>query len=129
MSKVFISYSSKDKEFAQKLIAELEKKEIHTWSDNDLKLGDSIVEKIQENLTNSSAFIVLLSRNYMDSDWSMSEAGMIKALSSSKEKKVFPIIIGNEKLPLYLFSNAHISSSDPTNLDELTKTIKNIIDK
>ena len=65
----------------------------------------------------------------MDSDWSMSEAGMIKALSSSKEKKVFPIIIGNGKLPLYLFSNAHISSSDPTNLDELTKTIKNIIDK
>lgn len=90
MSKVFISYSSKDKEFAQKLIAELEKKEIHTWSDNDLKLGDSIVEKIQENLTNSSAFIVLLSRNYMDSDWSMSEAGMIKALSSSKEKRYFP---------------------------------------
>lgn len=87
MSKAFISQSSKDKEFAQKLIAELEKKEIHTWSDNDLKLGDSIVEKIQENLTNSSAFIVLLSRNYMDSDWSMSEAGMIKALSSSKEKK------------------------------------------
>lgn len=129
MPKVFISYSSKDKEFAQKLIAELEKKEIHTWSDNDLKLGDSILEKIQENLTNSSAFIVLLSRNYVDSDWSMSEAGMIKALSSSKEKKVFPIVIGNEKLPLCLFNNAHISSSDTTNLDELTKTIKNIIDK
>lgn len=61
---VFISYSTKDKDFVDKLSIELVKKRIHVWLDKwAMKPGDSLIDKIQEGLTDSAYLLVVLSHN------------------------------------------------------------------
>jgi hypothetical protein len=61
---VFISSSSKDNLFANGLALELVKHGVRVWIDKwEIQVGDSLVDKIQLGLTNSSFLLVILSKN------------------------------------------------------------------
>jgi hypothetical protein len=67
---VFISYSQKDRLFADTLAANLVKKKHHIWMDRwELNVGDSLIDKIQSALTASSAILVVLSKNSVALEW------------------------------------------------------------
>ncbi len=67
---IFISYSTNDAEFVDELAANLVKSNNHIWIDRwELHVGDSIVERIEEQLDNATAFIFVLSKTSVKSDW------------------------------------------------------------
>ena len=58
MSHIFISYSRKDKIFADDLELELEARDIDAWTDNDIEPGDRWREGIDNAIKNAFAVLV-----------------------------------------------------------------------
>jgi uncharacterized protein YjbI with pentapeptide repeats len=66
----FISYSSKDEEFARRLHADLQDKGIRCWfAPEDMKVGDRIRTRIDEVIRLHEKLLLVLSANSIDSDW------------------------------------------------------------
>jgi len=79
----FISYSSKDKNFAEKLATSLNQNGLPTFFDRwEIKVGDSIVEKIDSALGKITHLIIILSKSSVKSKW------VKKELSSALMKKL-----------------------------------------
>ena len=101
---VFISYNHNDKEFVDELAKNLVLERHNVWLDRwELNVGDSIVDKIQNALTKSSAMLVILSRNSVTSEWCKKElnAGLIRELDE-KEVLLLPCVIDDCEVPLFL---------------------------
>lgn len=101
---VFISYSSVDGSFVDKLSIELIKKRIIIWLDKwAMQPGDSLLDKIQTGLTESAFLLVVLSKNSVSSEWCRKElnSGLTREI---KEKKVvvIPVLIEDCEIPIFL---------------------------
>ena len=101
---VFISYSHKDKAFVDQLFGALIYRNIHVWLDRvELKVGDSLLTKIQGGLEQAPALLVVLSKSSVESGWCKRElnAALMREL---EEKKilVLPILIEKCEVPLFL---------------------------
>lgn len=71
---IFISYSTNDADFVDELAANLVKTNNHIWIDRwELHVGDSIVDRIKEQLDNATTFIFVLSKTSVKSDWCKKE--------------------------------------------------------
>ena len=70
MPKIFISHSSKDKDFVIKLVDDLYKLGNQPWLDEwEIKVGDCIVTKVEHGITEADYVVVVLSRNSVVSNW------------------------------------------------------------
>lgn len=101
---VFISYSHSDKTFVDKLAATLVRNRAHVWVDTwELNVGDSILQRVQDALTEASALLVILSKASVESDWCRKElnAGLMRELSENKVI-VLPVLIEDCTIPLFL---------------------------
>jgi hypothetical protein len=101
---IFISYSHKDKEFVNKLAANLVKQKAHVWIDTwELNVGDSIIEKVQSAIQESSALIIVISKASMESEWCKKElsAGFLKELEE-KRVVVLPLLLEDCEMPIFL---------------------------
>lgn len=101
---VFISYSHADSDFVDALAANLVSNKARVWIDKwELNVGDSILDKVQEAIQDSSALLVVLSSASVSSSWCRKEinAGLMREL---EEKKVFilPILLEQCEIPLFL---------------------------
>ncbi|MGD0643754.1 MAG: toll/interleukin-1 receptor domain-containing protein [Candidatus Bathyarchaeia archaeon] len=68
--RVFISHSSKDKEFAKSIVAALKSPEMKPWIDHEqIFSGDDIFDKIGEGLTSMDIMIFLASSDSLASEW------------------------------------------------------------
>src|SRR5216684_454836 len=66
----FISYSSKDGEFAERLHADLQSKNVRCWFDReDMKIGDRIRPRIDEAIRLHDKLLLVLTENSMKSPW------------------------------------------------------------
>ncbi|MDQ1593262.1 MAG: hypothetical protein QOG71_3889 [Pyrinomonadaceae bacterium] len=66
----FISYSSKDQDFAERLYADLQNKGVRCWfAPEDLKIGDKIRDRIDESIRLRDKLLLILSENSIASDW------------------------------------------------------------
>lgn len=66
----FISYSSKDNDFADRLHADLQSKAIRCWyAPEDLKIGDKFRTRIEESIRVYDKVMVVLSENSIQSAW------------------------------------------------------------
>ncbi len=66
----FISYSSKDQEFADRLYADLQNKGVRCWfAPEDLKIGDRIRDRIDESIRLRDKLLLILSENSIASEW------------------------------------------------------------
>lgn len=66
----FISYSSKDGEFAERLRADLQSKNVRCWFDReDMKIGDRIRPRIDEAIRVHDKLLLVLTENSMKSPW------------------------------------------------------------
>ncbi len=70
---VFISYSHEDEAWLtqlRKFLKPLEKKEaIKIWDDREIKAGEDWREQIRESLTSAKAAVLLISQNFLASDF------------------------------------------------------------
>jgi hypothetical protein len=101
---VFISYSHSDKEFVDRLATNLFSHRVHVWVDRwELRVGDSIISKVQEAIESSSALLVVLSKASVASEWCKKEltAGLIRELEE-KRIVVLPVLVEDCSVPLML---------------------------
>lgn len=66
----FISYSSKDEDFAKKLHRDLQAEHVRCWfAPEDLKIGDEIRPRIDEAIRMHDKLLIVLSENSVGSPW------------------------------------------------------------
>ena len=66
----FISYSSKDNVFAERLYADLQSKNVRCWfAPEDMKIGDKIRPRIDEAIRIHDKLLLVLSAQSVESDW------------------------------------------------------------
>ncbi|MGB4407250.1 MAG: toll/interleukin-1 receptor domain-containing protein [Sphaerochaeta sp.] len=101
---IFISYSHANSDIVEKIAANLVAKNIHIWIDKwQLNFGDSLIQRIQEGITECSALLLVLSKDYLESEWCTKEqeAALLREL---EEKKVIaiPILLEDCEIPIFL---------------------------
>lgn len=93
----FISYSSKDQAFAERLHADLQAKGVRCWfAPHDMRIGAKILDAIDEAIRLRDKVLLVLSKGAIASDWV--EGEVTRALDEERERKrllLFPISIDN----------------------------------
>lgn len=89
----FISYSSQDQAFAQRLYIDLKQKGVRCWfALEDMKIGDEIRQTIDRAIRMRDKLLVILSENSMQSDWVEDEVETAIEVEKKRGKTVlFPI--------------------------------------
>jgi hypothetical protein len=91
----FISYSTKDQEFAERLHGDLQNKGVRCWfAPHDLRIGAKTWDAIDEAIKLRDKLLLILSKNSIDSDWVEDEVQ--KAFAEERERKqlvLFPVRI------------------------------------
>jgi uncharacterized protein YjbI with pentapeptide repeats len=89
----FISFSSLDQDFADRLHADLNSKGIRTWfAPHDLKIGDKTRDVINEKIRTYDKLMLILSSNSVNSEWVKYETDKAYAKElKSKSLVLFPI--------------------------------------
>lgn len=90
---VFISHASEDKEeIVRPLAAKLQSMGLNVWYDEfELKIGDSIREKIDIGVKNSRFGIVILSTSFINKGWTNYELDGILTKVISGQQSILPI--------------------------------------
>jgi hypothetical protein len=89
----FISYSSKDKAFAERLHADLQSKGVRCWfAPHDMKIGDEIRPRIDESIRVHDKLLLVLSESSLASTWVKKEVETAFEQEALQNKLVlFPI--------------------------------------
>lgn len=98
---IFISYSRKDYEYANKLANSLLINGFDVWIDQrKIEVGDIFVKKIFEAIKskNCGAFIIIMTDDSYKSDFVMQEISAAMKFN----KKIFPLLLANECFPMFL---------------------------
>lgn len=102
----FICHASEDKEnYAIPIKEELEKKGISCWLDKgEIDLGDNLIQKIQDGIIRSNYALIILSINWLNKDWPITElSNLLSRELRKKETSVIPLIIGDKDIILDIF--------------------------
>jgi len=89
----FISYSTKDQDFAERLHADLQSKGARYWSaPHDLQGGRKVHEQIDEAIRVHEKLLLILSPNSMNSEWVKTEIAKAgKREVQEKRQMLFPV--------------------------------------
>jgi len=101
---IVISYSHEDSDFVDELGANLFKNRVPVWIDRwELRVGDSLIRRIEEAIQNADALIVVLSKTSVESEWCTKEltSGLVMELEA-KSVFVLPVVIDDCEIPLFL---------------------------
>jgi hypothetical protein len=93
----FISYSSKDQEFADRLYADLRTKNVVCWfAPHDMRIGDRIRSRIDEVIHVHERLLLVLSKHSISSDWVEKEVETaFEQERKGKKTVLFPIRLDN----------------------------------
>ena len=91
MYSCFISYSSKDQDFAERLHADLQNKGVRCWfAPHDLPIGAKTWDAIDEAIRLRDKVLLILSENSIASDWVEDEVN--KAFAEEREQETARLI-------------------------------------
>jgi hypothetical protein len=101
---LFISYSSKDKDFVRKLANDLTAHGVIVWWDEwEMKVGDSLIRKIQDGITKSAYLGIVLSPNSVTSSWVEKELDTAQILELERQEVfILPILKETTEIPIFL---------------------------
>jgi len=104
MGSVFISHSWSDKPLARRIAETLRNFAIPVWLDEaEIKLGDSLIEKIRAGIDSVDYVLALLSKEAVASEWVKRELDIaMNQEIEGKKVKVLPILAGPCTLPGFL---------------------------
>jgi hypothetical protein len=93
----FISYSTKDQEFADRIHADLQDKGVRCWfAPHDMRIGDKIIDAIDSAVRLREKLLLILSEHSIRSDWVETE--VTTAFDEERKRKqlvLFPIRLDN----------------------------------
>ena len=96
---VFISYSWNDKSVAER-VRESIPKLFDVWIDKErIRPGDSISKAIQDGLSGSDYYVLLISEQSNYSRWVQKEISTAFELANKKKLSVIPILLNNVEVP------------------------------
>ena len=125
LGKVFISHSSKDKPFADKLVSDLASNNVPVWYDRlDIRLGDSIPGKINIGIAESKYFLIVLSPDAVKSNWVQEElnAALMRQIASAGTFLI-PILLKDCDIPP-LLSHRHYADFRKSYRDGLNQLLE-----
>ncbi len=106
----FISYSSQDEAFAQRLHSDLQQKGVRCWfAPEDMKIGDKIRPTIDQSIRVHDKLLIILSENSLNSEWVETE--METAFAEERKRKqtaLFPVRLDNAIMETALAWATHI---------------------
>ncbi|QDV15624.1 Serine/threonine-protein kinase pkn1 [Gimesia panareensis] len=104
MPRVFLSHTHSDKPFVRTLAHKLQTRGVRVWVDEaEIKIGDSLIEKIEEGILDSDYLAAILSPNSIQSAWVKEELrSVLTRQIVGKSIKVLPILIDDCEIPLFL---------------------------
>jgi len=90
---VFISHASEDKnDLARPLVKLLEAEGLSVWFDEqEIVLGDSLREKIDEGLSKSKWGVVIISHHFLEKNWPQAELDTIILRTISEKNSILPV--------------------------------------
>lgn len=105
----FISHSTKDKPYVRRLAADLVAQGVKVWLDEQqIFVGDSIPEKIAQGLAESDFFLIVISRNSVESPWVKKELNSALVHEIERRKvKVMPIRLDDAMVPDSIIDKAY----------------------
>ena len=115
-STIFLSHNSNDNEFANRLAGDLSRNGVMVWiAEAELKVGDSLIDKIQEGIGDMDYLGVILSPNSVSSPWVQKElkAALTQEIKG-KRVKVLPILLKDCEIPLFLIDKLYADFRDDT---------------
>ena len=137
--KVFISHSSKDKDFVVRLAGDLRMREgIDAWLDRwEISPGDKIPERIEEAISEAEAFIIVLSPDSVDSRWveyerqtwlmmQIDEEKRAQEESRSPKLRLIPVLYRDCVKPAFLQPIEHVEITDQNYEDGFIRLVKAI---
>lgn len=91
----FISYSSKDQAFADRLYADLQNKGVRCWfAPHDIQGGKKLNEQIDEAIRVHDKLLLILSPNSIHSKWVKTEIAKARKRETQEKKRVlFPLAL------------------------------------
>jgi len=117
VKRVFLSHNSEDKPFARKIALYLKKYGIFVWIDEaEIKIGDSLTNKISKALEHVDYLVVLLSTNSVTSAWVNKELNIMmeKEIITSKTL-ILPVLIEKCSIPIFLRDKLYANVSEKRN--------------
>jgi uncharacterized protein YjbI with pentapeptide repeats len=93
----FISYSSGDQDFADRLYADLQNEGVRCWfAPHDLRIGEKILDGLDAAIRVHDKLLLILSKHSIKSDWV--EGEVTRALEQERKRKqpvLFPVTLDN----------------------------------
>ena len=122
---IFISHSSSDKIFVDKLVADLAAWQFDLWfSAWEIKAGESITRKVQQGLRESDCLVVVLSDKSCNASWVETEVNSYLFQEiSAKRGKIIPIVIEDCQPPFFLKERLQIRFNELDYDDALLRLV------
>jgi hypothetical protein len=123
-TKIFVSYSRKDIRYLKELNAHLaplrRSRAISVWTDREIESGQNWESSIWKELADAHIVIVLVSADYLASDYAQAELEIILQGSHSGEVRVVPVVVRAcrwQDSPLAYFQALDATGKDPEDRD------------
>ena len=126
---VFLSHNTKDKPFVKRLARDLDNHGVKYWLDEaEIKVGDSLIEKIRSGLDEVDYVAVILSPNSVASSWVQREIDVaMNQEIYGKKVIVLPIMYQRCELPGFLPGKAYVDFTDKKNYENAFQKLVNDI--
>lgn len=104
MKKIFLCHATEDKKFVERLAKDLMRFGIEVWFDKfEMKVGESLLEKIDDGIMSSGYFAVILSPRSVGKPWVKHEIRSAFAKKFRDDSfKILPVMYEECETPLYL---------------------------
>jgi hypothetical protein len=103
--KVFLSYATEDKTFAERIAKALEARGVSVWYDRPVHVDSSLLQRISEVISASDYLLVLISSHMKRSDRLMHElATGVKKELTARDITILPVLIADVEMPGFLQS-------------------------
>jgi hypothetical protein len=106
---IFLSHSASDKPFARRLGNDLRGWGARVWIDEaEIKIGDSLIDKISHGIDDTDYLVVLLSRASSASEWVRREVNIaITQEIHGRKVKVLPCLLEDIRMPSFLIDKKY----------------------
>lgn len=109
----FICYSARDREFAERLHADLQSRGVRCWfAPDNLKIGDNLHLAIDESIRIYDKLLIILSEHSVASDWVEHEVETALAREAEQKRKMlFAICLDDAVMKIATGWPAHIKNT------------------
>ncbi len=124
--RVFLSHNWNDRGIARKLAKDLNDRGIGTWLDEaEIKIGDSLIEKIRAGIDTVEYLLVLLSDASVNSEWVKKEVDIaMNQEIEGKKVKVLPVLLESCDLPGFLKGKLYADLRTEENYETVLRQIE-----